>query len=274
MKQALSNLIGTDMKESVKRALFRYKNRNFTPYIVERTLYGTRFKFYVGNKDGESWYIDSNPSSDPNQQDWNWPEMEFVKNNICKENDVVLECGGHHGLTAVLLSKWIGQNGRLLTFEPNPDNVGILHKNLEINSAKNVQVIAKAVGAAPGKIMISHSSSNSYILKGSEHNGINVDVVTADSYLALKPTVLKIDVEGFEVEVLKGAQGLLKTLPKLVIEVHTDMIQRYGSSIQELLSYIDPSYKLWVQWEIDKEPVPYDRATPINHRVHLFAVAA
>ncbi|MFA6086223.1 FkbM family methyltransferase [Mucilaginibacter sp.] len=264
----LKNLFGTDIKESLKKIVFRYKNRNFVPYVVERTLLKTDFKFYVANLDGKTWYVDSSSSAG----EWLWPEMEFVKNAICKPGDIVLECGGHHGLTAVVISKWIGNEGHLYTFEPNPDNVAIIKKNIEINGVKNATIIPNAVGAEDGTIMISHSSSNSYILKGKEHNGIEVAVVKADDYLHLKPTVIKIDVEGFETDVLKGATELLKTMPKLAIELHPDMMSRYGSSVEELLSLLSTDYNLWVQWEILKPPVPYDRKDPIPDRAHLFAI--
>ena len=254
--------------------MFKYKNRNFVPYIVDRTLYNTDFKFYVANKDGESWYIDSSSKILEEENQWIWREMEFVKKNICEEGDIVMECGGHHGLTAVVIAKWIGDGGYLYSFEPNPDNVSIMEKNLEINQIKNVKIIPNAVGSADGTILVSNSSSNSYILKGKENNGIQVPVVKLDDYIDLKPTVIKIDVEGFEIEVLKGAKQLLKTLPKLVIELHPDMITRYGTSVDELLLLIDSRYKLWVQWDILKEPVAYDGKTPITHRAHLFAIPA
>jgi FkbM family methyltransferase len=268
----LRNLLGTDIKESIKKVLVRFRNRNFKPYVVDRTLYQTDFKFYVGDKDGESWYVDSSADILREHKEWLWLEMEFVKNFICKEGDIVLECGGHHGLTAVVISKWIGPQGYLYSFEPNPKNQIIMHKNLEINSIKNVEIVPNAIGSEAGKIMVSYSNSNSYVLKKKEHNGIEVPVVTADDFINRKPTVIKIDVEGFETEVLKGAQNLLKTLPKLIIELHPDMMLRYGNSVNDLLLLIDERYKLWVQRDINKAPEPYDRKTPITQRAHLFAI--
>lgn len=265
----LKDLLGTDIKENLKKVVFKFKNRNFKPYVVDKTLFGTDFKFYVANLDGKNWYIDGSESPDGS---WVWPEMEFVKNHIVAPGDVVLECGGHHGLTAVVISKWVGSKGHVHTFEPNPDNQAILQKNIEINSATNVTIVPNAVGEKDGSIMISHSSSNSYILKGKEQAGIEVAIVKADDFLHLKPTVIKIDVEGFETDVLKGATEILKTLPKLAIELHPDMMGRYGTSVKELLSLISPQYNLWVQWEILKAPVPYDCAKPITDRAHLFAI--
>lgn len=264
----LSNIFGADAKERLKKILYKVKNRDFKPYVVDRVLYGTEFKFYVANKDGEDWY---EPALDKNGE-WIWPEMKFMKDHICKNGDVVIECGAHHGLTAVVASKWVGAEGHIYCFEPNPENLAILHKNLGLNGVTNVTVIPKAVGSAAGTIKISNSSSNSHVLKGKEHVGVDVDVVRIDDYAYVNPVAIKIDVEGFETDVLKGAADILKSKPKLMIELHPDMIERYGSTMDELLSLIDKSYKVWVQWDIYKAPEPYDRLRPISDRAHLFAV--
>ncbi|MEO8887068.1 MAG: FkbM family methyltransferase [Mucilaginibacter sp.] len=267
-----SKLLGTDIKEFLKKIRFKYQNRNFKPYTVDRTLYGTDFKFYVANLDAQDWYLDETSISSDTME-WMWPEMEFIKNNICKPGDMVLECGGHHGLTAVVISKWIG-NGQLYTFEPNPDNLAIIKKNVEINDVKNITVVPDAVGAEDGEIWVTNSSSNSYILKGNEHNGIKVPVVKLDDYAHLNPTVIKIDVEGFELEVLKGACQILKTLPRLAIEMHPVMINRYGGTVSELINLLDPAYELWIQEEIYGKAVFHDRSVPIPfvNKGFLFAI--
>ncbi len=268
MKQMLSNLLGTDNKETLKKAIFRFKNRTFEPYVKRLTLYGTPFDFYVGNTDGQKWYTGTTED-----QDWHWPEMKFVKDHLSAEGEVVLECGGHHGLTATLISKWIGAKGQLITFEPNNENTEIIAKNIGLNNLANVKLEPKAVGAATGTIKIAHSSSNSYVLKGGERAGEDVPLVMLDDYAHLRPTYVKIDVEGFELEVLRGARKILKTHPKLAIELHTDMIERYGAKVDDIFDVIDDGgYDFWVQWEMDKNPVPYQRSTPITHRVHLFAL--
>jgi hypothetical protein len=94
-----------------------------------------------------------------------------------------------------------------------------------------------------------------------------------DEYKQLNPTFLKIDVEGFEVQVLQGAKQVLSTRPKLAIEIHTDILSKYGTNVQDLLRLIDlENYKLWIQWEDGKVPEEYDLRTPIEKRVHLFGI--
>jgi FkbM family methyltransferase len=268
----LSRLLGTDLKETLKKIRYKYQNRNFVPYTVEKTLLKTDFKFYVANLDAQNWYLDEE-SVDPNTKEWMWPELEFVKNNITKTGDIVLECGGHHGLTAVVIAKWVGSTGHVYTFEPNPENLEIIAKNVEINDSKNITIVPNAVGSEPGEILVTNSSSNSYILTGNEHNGIKVPIVKVDDFIDKKPTVIKIDVEGFELEVLKGAKEVLKTLPSLHIELHPDMMERYGYHVEDLMALISIDYNLWIQTDPYKAPVPYNREFPITARVHLYAVA-
>src|SRR6187402_1412356 len=80
----LSNLLGTDLKETLKKIRYKFQNRNFVPYTVDKTLLKTDFKFYVATLDAQNWYLDEESIS-PVTKEWMWPELEFVKNNICKD---------------------------------------------------------------------------------------------------------------------------------------------------------------------------------------------
>jgi len=241
------------------RALF------FRPYIKRKTIEGVTFDFLIGDTSGREWY-------DVGCTDPDWIEMRFVRDNIVGKGDVVLECGGHHGCTTILLSNWVGESGKVVTFEALPNNARILRKNMEINRLKNVLVEEKAVGVVTGRLRIGNTS-NSFVMKSAFGTGLVVDSVRLDDYLDCKPTVLKVDVEGYEVEVLRGAGEILKRKPKLVIEVHTDALQNYNAKIKDLLDFIDiTEYKVWIQWADNEEPVVYDGKTEIDRRVHLFAV--
>ncbi len=264
-----------------------YHNQTFKPYIVKMNMDGVAFDFLIGNATGEDWYKPSNQveTKDPADSDSELGEMAFIKLNIVRKGDIVFECGGHHGLTAILLSNWVENEGRLVTFEPMANNVEIIKQNISLNNLKNVVVEHKCVGCTEEKVTFYKQSNSSIIpkeltkmsvFKKLLYGGEEVEIIPLDSYADrtnIRPNVLKIDVEGYEVEVLKGAKNILQTAPKLCIEVHTDLLPRYGTSIKELLSVIDLSrYQCWVQWEMTKTPVPFDGEQEIDKRVHLFAV--
>ena len=212
-------------------------------------------------------------------------EMAFLKSKVIGSGDVVFDCGGNHGWTSILFSKWIGNTGKVVTFEPNIRNVKIIQKNLEINNINNVVVEFKAVGASQGKVKIFRKSNASVIpqdwitmlISGNLLYGLDeVELIALDRYVEqnqILPTAIKIDVEGYEIEVLKGAKNVLQTLPKLGIEIHTDILHEHNTSIKELLSFIDRNhYQCWLKPEGAKAPVEFDFQQEIKVRSHLFAI--
>ena len=235
----------------------------FQPYLKRKNVEGGTFDFWIGDEDGREWY-------DLQCGDPDWMELRFLRDNLIAEGDMVLECGGHHGCTAIVLSRWVGPTGKVITFEALPANCDIIRKNIEQNGIDNIVLERKAVGAHEGSITVTPSSNSSVSLSG---GGIPVDMVSLDMYEQLHPTLLKIDVEGFEVQVLQGAQKILSRRPKLAIEVHTDSLQDYGASVEDIFRLIGiDSYRIWIQWEDGQQPEEYLPGTPITKRVHLFCV--
>jgi FkbM family methyltransferase len=251
------------VKEILRRAVYRQKRKFFKPYLKKKNIEGVVFDFWIGDRDGRDWY-------DLQCTDPVWVEMRFIKDHLIERGDVVLECGGHHGCTAIVLSNWVGVGGKVVTFEPSPANCDIIEKNLRQNGLTNVTLERKAVGAERGITTISDASNSSVTLPG---EGFEVELTCMDEYRQLKPTFLKIDVEGFEMQVLQGAKEILATRPKIALEIHTDRLSGYGASVQDLFRLIDvENYKVWIQWEDGQQPQEYDMKTPIEKRVHLFGI--
>ncbi len=249
---------------ALRRLLFPFRNRGlFAPYVIHKDMEGESFEFLIGDRTGRDWY-DRPCINNPR-----WLEMRFIKEHMAAPGDVILECGGHHGCSAILLSRWVGAAGSVVTFEPFPENCDILARNLTLNALTNVTLERKAVGATDGHITVEPASSG-VDLSG---HGRRVPLVRLDDYAHLRPTFLKIDVEGFEVDVLRGAVALLATCPKLALEIHADLLAQYGASVQDVFDLIGlDRYDTWVQWTDDQQPVPFDASITIDHRVHVFCL--
>jgi FkbM family methyltransferase len=239
------------------------RDKPFKPYLKKKNIEGVVFDFWIGDSDGRDWY-------DLQCTDPVWVEMRFIKDHLIQQGDVVLECGGHHGCTAIVLSNWVGVGGKVVTFEPLTANCGIIERNIRQNGLTNVTLERKAVGAERGMISVSNASNSSVSLSG---EGVEVELTCLDEYEYLSPTFLKIDVEGFEMQVLQGAKNILSRRPKLAVEIHTEQLSHYGASVRDLFRLIDiEKYKVWVQWEDGEPPKEYDLSTPIEKRVHLFGI--
>ena len=164
---------------------------------------------------------------------------EEVK-KILKQNDIVLEVGANIGYYALMESKIVGKNGKIYACEPVEKNYDILNKNIKINNYENIETYKIALGAKNGKEKINisecsnlHSMSESFI----SDETTEVDVLTVDTFLKDKmtPTLIRMDVEGYEWEIVKGMEKTLmdKNLKNLYIEIHPSLMKH--DDVMELL---------------------------------------
>jgi FkbM family methyltransferase len=260
----IKKILPSKLTEHLSRAAYPYRHggRFFKPYVIRnKEMEGVKFDFLIGDRTGRNWYdrvCINNPI---------WREMRFMRDQLIEIGDIIFECGGHHGCSAILLSIWVGEAGKIITFEPMAANFAILEKNIRLNQLANVIAKMEAVGANAGTISFDAPSSGI----SSNGQGATVKVCRLDDYASLNPTFLKIDVEGFELQVLEGAQSILAQHPKLEIEVHPELLHQYGGSVKELFRLIDvKAYRAWIQWKDDQMPEPYRIGTPITSRAHLF----
>jgi FkbM family methyltransferase len=222
----------------IRKALVWKRRAEFHPYVISKQIHGESFSFCIGDATGKLWYDRSN---DP-------PELGFLRDRMLAPDDLVFDVGSHHGLHALFMAR---HAARVVAIEPNPHNVRILRKNVELNGAKNVAIREAAVGESHGKISLLEDSGVGGVSsqKTEDSATVAVDLVTLDD-LAREygfPQLLKIDVEGFEDRALKGASTILARRPKIAIEVHVDWVERYGSSVTEVVRLLNlDSYCVWV----------------------------
>ena len=265
MNRILRTMVTSVVSEDYLRDLYqRRTEKTFKPYIKLVETEGVRFEFYVGDPTGKDWY-------DKGKHGFISREMLFIREHLIKPGDVIFDCGAHHGFVAILFSKWTGAEGKVVAFEPVVRNQEIIKKNIELNAIGNVILVGKALGSGNGEISMNRSS-NARVVDGSRRAS-KCQMTRLDEYGDLKPDFILIDVEGYEVEVLKGARNLLKSMPKFVIEIHTDFLKDPDKSIAEIFSLIDmEKYRLWIQWGTDEDPGEYDGHQPIRKPVHIFGL--
>jgi len=143
---------------------------------------------------------------------------------ILRQGDFMVDVGTHFGYEALLASQLVGKNGSVVCFEPHPDTFKIARKNL---TESNIAVNNMAVGSADGHIKmlnndVSQSAFNSISASSDDGASIDVPLVSLDSFFKerkQKINFIKCDVEGFEMEVLKGAINVIEQdKPVLVLE--------------------------------------------------------
>lgn len=168
---------------------------------------------------------------------------------LVAEGATILDIGTNYGTTILQFAQRTGKNGNCYGFEPDPVNYEICTKNIALNSFLNVQVENVGLGNEKGRFtLVVDTASNrggNRILETSEgkENHI-VDVIVLDEWVKNKAIekidLVKIDVEGFEMNVLKGGYETIKKYhPVLFIELDDDNLKQQNSSAQELISLLE-----------------------------------
>ena len=159
---------------------------------------------------------------------------DLTSDFIAGEGDVVIDIGSNIGLYAIKQANRAGIGGKIWSFEPNPLSFERLTMNLEENSIKNVKTFKKAVSSKAGSVKFSVNFSMTVEGKlfhpgetavSDKDTIIEVECVTLDDFVVEnnieKIDILKIDTEGEELEVLRGASNnALPVTEKIVMEYH------------------------------------------------------
>lgn len=210
----------------------------------------------------------------PQKYLWDWKlemlsykfEAETVKvfKKFIKPGMVVFDIGGHIGYYSRLFSKLVGPEGKVYVFEPTLENFELLKNNTKAYS--NVTLINKAVGDYVGKIdfyqTFSNTGSHSLLKPEVKSQKISVDCISLDEFCRIynidKINTMKIDVEGAELMVLKGAEGIIKQSDNLflIIELINDNLEKSGFDQVSYFEYLNELgfeiYKILNTGNIDK----------------------
>jgi FkbM family methyltransferase len=178
------------------------------------------------------------------------PEVIRAVMSTVRKDWVVMDIGAHVGYFALLLSKIVGPGGKVIAFEPVPENLRALEENVKLNGCRNVVVENRAVSSVSGPATMRSNDAEQLTYTASLIHGRpveDVDAVSLDDYTStLKERVgfVMMDVEGAEEAVIAGMRNMLKRdFPTLLIELHG--FEKYGEShpaLRELLS-LDYSFR-------------------------------
>lgn len=144
-------------------------------------------------------------------------KMNVYENYVkVEKGDIVMDVGAHIGFFTIKAAREVGDKGIVIAIEPEPSNFESLRKIVVGCGLNNVIFVNKAVGSRKGKakLYIRKENSTKHSLIYVTNKAIEVEVDTLDnikSELKLpKVDFVKIDVEGVELDVLKGAKNILK----------------------------------------------------------------
>jgi FkbM family methyltransferase len=215
------------------------------------------------------------------------PDISRLLETLLQPGDQYVDVGANIGMTALLARSRIGSEGKGLAFEPNPAAFARLKDHFELNRIANFQLVPCAL-ADRESVQVLYVPLDDLLLgtivpEKAEGTRVEIRTVPADPYVVgfdpSTPTLIKIDVEGYEVQVLQGLRSLLAWPDvMLVIEIADAKLRRAGHSRDELhallASYGLVAHTIHVRssrWRKDLELRPLPGPLAIEEYDALFA---
>ncbi len=213
------------MNEKLYKLLFRFIKLISYDTIVNKAIDGFNKKIYYERSQHLTFLFQRKVNYEINI----WNNIKEYLN----PNDLVFDIGGNIGQYALRFSEKVGKNGRVISFEPDFKNFAFLQFNTSINACKNVECLNMGLGESPETITFFRDTETGgrmgSFIKEFVHDNFRgfTDLVMVDTFDHMikiygEPDFVKIDVEGFELNVLKGIKNYFKN--KILIE--TERIQR------------------------------------------------
>lgn len=183
-------------------------------------------------------------------------ELDMIINNI-KDDSIIVDVGACYGEYALVCAN-MAKKGLIVAIEPNPYHFELLKKGVKSNNFTNIILVNKALSDKEGKMKFyignKHSEGSSLFKSNAiQYNGkyetIETDVTTLDKLLYSlgihKIDILKLDTEGTELKILKGAKKILQnsTNLKMLTEFGSNAIFASGESPVEYLTFLVNRFK-------------------------------
>jgi FkbM family methyltransferase len=186
-----------------------------------------------------------------------------------KDGMTVLDIGAHHGFYTLLAARQVGSSGRVIAFEPSPRERVRLERHVRLNKCTNVRIEQIALGESPGPAEL-------FLVEGMEDycnslrppavnaatRKVRVNVSSLDASVKQakidRVDFIKIDTEGGELDILRGARSILNAdlRPVLLVEIAEIRTAAWGYSARETIGFLDNLKYSWFSIRPDGGLVP------------------
>jgi len=177
---------------------------------------------------------------------WDTEQLEFIISSIANKSKNMIDVGGEIGSYSIPLSPYFN---KIHTFEPNIENYSLIKDTIDKNNITQISLYNLACGDVNSTCTVVGTYSTEISLK----EGIT-KIVRLDDFITDEISFIKIDVEGFEYDVLRGAKQIIdKYKPIIYLETHPTMVSDSLSNCEtwllnmgyESFNIVSPSDKFW-----------------------------
>ena len=200
------------MQAFVKNTLAKLRQQlsdrllEFKPYIKPLPIAGCPIRFFYGTPQAADWYDPVKPH--------NRRELEWLAARIAGQSHKIVDVGAYHGLYTLVLARAAGAGSEVIAVDPVASNCAVIEVNLALNRL-HATIEQCAVGVVDGEVGLSSRSCARII----PHGGIRVPSRRLSSIMP-EATLVKLDIEGAEFEVVPGQIDDLAHARVWIVEIH------------------------------------------------------
>lgn len=240
--------------------------------LVQDKFFGLYFKINPKDIDGTGGFIYRQGEY------YETDETRFLLDHIeLQPNEIILDIGANIGWYSLLFAKKFPKN-KIFAFEPEPKNYDFLLENIQLNKLENIVPIKKAISDNEATINLYKFNETNLgrhsALPINTNEIITVDATTIDNFVIsnqIDPAnikLLKIDIEGYELQALKGATQTLNSIPYIMCEYSPEYMKKGGIDPEELLQLLSNyNYKPYLFSHHKKVATNLKELLRIRHRV-------
>jgi FkbM family methyltransferase len=220
------------------------------------------------------WWSYISPFSDPNRGIFDYwghdlADLRFLWNHL-EPGMVFLDIGAHHGIYSIVAAKRLGRNGTIVAFEPSLPEYRRLRLHIRMNQIRAVRAESTAIGATTSTRkffrVVGGDSTRGGLQPPASHDRVaetSVESVRLDDFVSRFPLdridMVKLDVEGGELEVLQGASNVLTKLrPTFICEVLDAATQAWGYEARQIILKFKSFDFKWFEFRPDGSVVSHD----------------
>jgi len=219
------------------------RERHSRRRVAARWLYGTEVELVLTSDIGRCVWVAG--CFEPNEM--------YLLSTVLGSGCTFVDVGANIGLYSLLAARIVGEEGRVLSFEPSPRERELLEDNIARNGLSQVAIDGRALGDAPNDGVVLHLADELHAGQNTLGSvvyenvrlaaDVTVEMTTLDHAVRQsgldKVDVVKIDVEGAEFAVLSGARDILRTMrPLLMMELQDLSLAAQGSGAREVLELL------------------------------------
>jgi FkbM family methyltransferase len=197
------------------------------PYLVERRIHDRPGYLIMAIKESQDWY--------ENDHDCEVPEL--LRLRMIRQGDTVFDCGANQGLNAVSYARAVGPGGRVIAFDPFPLHIDIARFNARLNNLRNIDFVRVGLSHKAEQLNV---SMDEQCVATTDRSAAakSISLLPLDAFASLRPSFVKLDIEGAEVDALEGAAEIIAMEPAIYIEVHPQLLPQFGRAPSDVFKHV------------------------------------